>query len=224
MQRVRVKICGVMRPEDAAAASRCGADAIGMIFHAASPRNIAVARAREILAAVEPFVTPVGVFVDAQPREILAVCTTLGLRTVQLNGQQTPQDIADLAGLSVLRAVRVTRGGLAAQLHDLRRAIADQSLSHLIGLVLEPGGTSRPGGTGVANDWEEVLSAQAAGAFAGLPPLIAAGGLRPQSVADIVRRVRPYAVDVSSGVEQSPGEKSEALIRQFIEAARSAAQ
>ena len=224
MQRVRVKICGVMRSDDAAAACRCGADAIGMIFHPASPRNISIAKAREILATVEPFTTPVGVFVDAQPREILDVCATLGLRTVQLNGQQTPEDIADLRGLKVLRAVRVTRGGLTAQLDDWRRAIASRSLPHLVGLVMEPGGTTRPGGTGVANDWDEVLSAQEAGAFVDLPPLIAAGGLRPETVADVVRRVQPYAVDVSSGVEQSLGEKSEALIRQFIEAARSAAR
>ena len=223
MQGIRVKICGVMRPEDAAAACRCGADAIGMIFHSGSRRHITLDRAREILSAITPFVTPVGVFVDAEPQEILDTAATLGLRTVQLNGGQTPEEIADLAGLSVLRAVRVTRGRLIAQLKQLRQAIGSHSLSHLIGLVMEPGGTDLPGGTGVANDWDEVLAAQAAGAFAGLPPLIAAGGLRPDSVADIVRQVRPYAVDVSSGVEQSPGEKSEAMIRQFIEAARSAA-
>ena len=224
MSRVRVKICGVMRPEDASAACRRGADAIGMIFHSASPRNISVDRARQILSAMAPFVTPVGVFVDAQPQEILNAAATLGLRTVQLNGDQTADGIAQLRGLSVLRAVRVTRGGLVEQLQSLRRNIASHELAHLTGILLEPGGTKLPGGTGVANDWEEVIAAQAAGAFAGLPPLIAAGGLRPEPVADVVRSVHPYAVDVISGVESSPGVKSEAAIEQFIQAAHSAEQ
>ena len=220
MSRVRVKICGVMRPEDAAAACRCGADAIGLIFHPASPRNISIDRARQILSAVDPFVTPVGVFVDADSQEVLDTAATLGLRAVQLNGRQTADDIADLRGLSVLRAVRVTRGGLVEQLHSLRRDIAAQELTHLIGLVLEPGDTRLPGGTGVANDWDQVAAAQEAKAFEGLPPLIAAGGLRPETVAEVVRRLRPYAVDVSSGVEEAPGMKSEERIRAFIAAAR----
>ena len=224
MSRVRVKICGVMRPEDAAAACRHGADAIGMIFHIAAARNISIDRARQILSAAEPFVTPVGVFVDAGPQEIRDTAATLGLRTIQLNGDQTAQTIADLRGLRVLRAVRVTRGGLVERLQSLQRDIASHELTHLIGIVLEPGGTKLPGGTGVANDWDEVIAAQAAGAFEGLPPLIAAGGLRPETVAVVVRRVHPYAVDVSSGVESSPGVNSEAAIEQFIQAAHSANQ
>jgi phosphoribosylanthranilate isomerase len=222
MARVRVKICGVMRPEDAAAACRCGADAIGLIFHPASPRNVPVERAREVIAALEPFVTPVGVFVDAPPQQILDTAATLGLRTVQLNGHQSADDIAELRGVNVLRAVRVTRGGLATQLDALRRDIATHDLSHLIGLVMEPGGTKQPGGTGIANDWDEVLEARRSNAFNLLPPLVAAGGLTPETVADVVRRTKPFAVDVSSGVESSLGMKSEEKIRQFIDAVTTA--
>jgi phosphoribosylanthranilate isomerase len=210
MRRTRVKICGMMRPEDAAAACALGADAIGMIFHPPSPRNIAIERAMLIMEQVAPFVTPVGVFVDSPPAQIKEVATTLGLRVVQLSGKETPDDVALLAPLRVIKAIRVIRGGLVAALQPWRGA------PNVIGLLMEPGTTSEPGGTGVANDWDEVIDAQRAGAFDNLPPLIAAGGLRPENVADVVRRVRPFAVDVSSGVESQRGVKSEAKMATFI--------
>jgi len=222
MRRTRVKICGVTRPEDATAACRHGADAIGIIFHPASPRNVPPDRARQILAALLPFVMPVGVFVDSPAQEVLDTAAELGLRTVQLNGAQTPEDVAELAGLAVIKAIRVTRGGLVAQLDQWRQAVRSGSVSNLIGLVMEPGGTKQPGGTGVANDWDEVTEAQRAGAFERLPPLIAAGGLKPENVSDVVRTVRPWAADVSSGVETSLGIKSEEKIDAFVRAVRAA--
>jgi phosphoribosylanthranilate isomerase len=215
MARTRVKICGVTRPTDAAAACRHGADAIGIILHPASPRNISPNTARGILATLTPFVTPVGVFVDASPQEILDTAATLGLRIVQLNGHQSPDDVADLQGLSVIKAVRVTRGSLSEQLRPWTSA----SLPNLIGVIMEPGTTNLPGGSGAQNDWDEIVAAQRDGSF-GNVPLIAAGGLKPQTVSDVVRRMRPYAVDVSSGVESARGIKSEELIRDFIRAAR----
>ncbi|MEO6437235.1 MAG: phosphoribosylanthranilate isomerase [Tepidisphaeraceae bacterium] len=226
MSRVRVKICGVMRPEDAVAACRLGADAVGIVLHTASARNVPVDRARRTIEAMSPFVTPVGVFVDAPAQEILDIAAMLGLRTVQLNGEQTPAEVEELHGLAVIQAIRVTRGQLAAKLEPWRRAVAANTLPHLIALVMEPGGepggTKQPGGTGVANDWDEVIDAQRSKAFDGLPPLIAAGGLKPETVAEVVRRVRPYAVDVSSGVEASLGMKSEEKLRGFIDAVREA--
>src|SRR5687768_6402412 len=114
MGRVRVKICGVMRPEDAAAACRHGADAVGIILHPASRRHSPIALAREIVAAVAPFVTPVGIFVNSAAQEILDMAATLGLRTVQLNGDESPVDVTELVGLNVIKSVRVTRGGLQA--------------------------------------------------------------------------------------------------------------
>ena len=216
MRRTRVKICGVMRPEDAAAACARGADAIGMIFDPASPRNIPIDRARLVMERVAPFVTPVGVFVDACAAQIKEAAAALGLRVVQLNGNQTPADVAALAPLRVIKAIRVVRGGLAAALTPW------VGVTNLIGLVMEPGGTNEPGGTGVANDWAEVIEAQRAGAFANLPPLIAAGGLTPENVGEVVRTVRPFAVDVSSGVEVERGVKSPEKTAAFIRNVRAA--
>jgi phosphoribosylanthranilate isomerase len=219
MARTRVKICGVTRPEDAAAACRLGADAIGIILHPASGRNVPPDRARQIIAVLTPFVTPVGVFVDAPIQQILDTAAALGLRTVQLNGEQSPEQVAELEGLAVIKAIRVTRGKLQSLLNSWR----DAHLPNLIGLVMEPGGTKHAGGTGVVNDWDEIVSAQQSGAFERLP-VIAAGGLNPENVAGVVRRVRPFAVDVSSGVESSIGVKSEQKIAAFIAAVREADQ
>jgi phosphoribosylanthranilate isomerase len=210
-----VKICGVMRPEDAAAACRHGADAIGMVFHAAQRRNVSIDRARQIIAAMTPFVTPIGLFVDSSPQAILDTTATLGIRTVQLNGEESPEDVAELAGLSVIRAIRVSRGELQQQLTMWRK----NRPPNLMAVVMEPGGTGMPGGSGVANDWTEVKAAQDGGAFEGLP-LIAAGGLKPETVGQVVKEIQPYAVDVSSGVESELGVKSEEKIRDFIAAAR----
>ena len=216
MRRTRVKICGVTRPEDAAAVSAAGADAIGMIFHPTSPRNITIERARLIMEQVAPFVTAVGVFVDSSSEQVLDVAGTLGLRVVQLNGKETPQDVEAMQPLRVIKAIRVVRGQLQSALSPWR------GVANVIGIVMEPGTTKEPGGTGVGNDWDEVIDAQRAGAFAGLPPMIAAGGLTPENVAEVVRNVRPYAADVSSGVERERGIKSLDLVEAFIQNARSA--
>lgn len=205
-----------MRPDDAAAACALGADAIGMIFHPPSPRNISIERARLVMEQVAPFVTPVGVFVDSAPAQVLDVAATLGLRVVQLNGSETRDDVAALAPLRVIKAIRVVRGQLRAALQPWA------GVRDLTGVVMEPGGTKEPGGTGVANDWAEVIEAQRAGAFANLPPLIAAGGLNPENVAEVVRTVRPFAVDVSSGVERERGVKSDEKITAFVHNVRAA--
>jgi phosphoribosylanthranilate isomerase len=221
-QRTRIKICGVCRPADALLAARSGADAIGMIFHAPASRNISVERAREILAALPPFVTPVGLFVDQPAEQVLVAAREIGLRHVQLNGDESPETIAAMAPLVVIKALKVERGRFGETLSFWRTAIREHRLSNLAGFVLETAGTGKPGGTGVANDWETVVAAQRAGAFEGLPAIIAAGGLRPETVGDVVRAVRPYAVDISSGVEGSLREKSEAKVQAFVDAVREA--
>ena len=222
IQRTRIKICGVCRPEDAALAASHGADAIGMVFHPPSPRNVSVARAREILAALPPFVTPVGLFVDAPTETILHTADELGLRHIQLHGHETPDHVKALLPLTVIKAVRVERDLFAQTLDGWRKAIRETPLPNLAGFVLETPNTAAPGGTGVPNDWSTILAAQQAGAFANLPPIIAAGGLDPQSVGEIVRTVRPYAVDVSSGIEETRGVKSAARVRAFVDAVRAA--
>ncbi len=221
MHRTRVKICGITRPEDAAAAAVAGADAIGMVFYAPAPRNISIERAKEILDVLPPFVSPVGLFVDAPADEIRRIADELHLGHVQLHGQEPPERVAELRGLQVIKAMRVD-AQFGETLAAWRRASAELDLTNLRGIVLETGGTRQAGGTGVANDWTAVLRHRDAGAFEGLPPLIAAGGLTPQTVGDVVRNLRPWAVDVSSGVESAKGLKSVEKIQQFVQAVREA--
>jgi phosphoribosylanthranilate isomerase len=228
MPRTRIKICGVCRVEDAAAAARLGADAVGLVFHAPSPRNVPVETAERIVAALPGFVTAVGLFVDAPVADVVAVCRRLRLGLVQLHGREPPRAVAEVideTGAAVLKAVRVDRRTLPAELDAWREAVGRWNLSGLLkGLVLETAAapSSAPGGTGAANDWEAVRVFQEAGAFRDLPPLIAAGGLDPASVGGVVRWLRPWAVDVSSGVEVVRGQKSEEKIRAFVEAVRAA--
>ena len=221
-QPTRIKICGIRRPEDALAAARAGADAIGIVFHPPAPRSITLDEARAIIAILPAFVTPVALFVDAEPELLRRIVTALNLRHVQLNGHETPGYVAGLPHLTVIKAVRADPVTFGATLDQWRRAVAGGGLSHLKGLVLETPGTAEAGGTGVPNDWRTVREHQSRGNFEGLPPIIAAGGLTPQTVGDVVRDVRPWAVDVSSGVEESRGIKSAARIVQFVTAVRQA--
>ena len=222
MHRTRIKICGVCRPEDAALAARAGADAVGMVFHPASARNVSHDRAREIMAALPPFVTPVGLFVDATNDSVLRTVRELGFRHVQLHGTESPERVDDLKPLIVIKAIRVDREHFADELAVWRVKSRSLKLTNLAGLVLETAGTSAPGGTGVANDWQTVRNSRAAGDFEGLPAVIAAGGLTPESVGAVIRDLRPYAVDVSSGVEESKGRKSAARVEAFVRAVRDA--
>ena len=221
VHRTRVKICGVTRPRDAIAAVEAGADAIGMVFYAPAPRNVSIERAQEIMSVIPPFVSTVGLFVDADARSIVKLTSTLHLRHIQLHGHEPPSRVAELRGLCVIKALRVG-DGLADDLATWKRGAAELNLSNFHGIVLETGGTREAGGTGKANDWAAVRRHRDAGAFEGLPSLIAAGGLTPETVGDVVRHIRPWAVDVSSGVEEKKGVKSVEKIRAFIRAVREA--
>lgn len=218
--RTRVKICGVRRPEDALAAARAGADAIGLVFDPSAPRRITLDDARAILAVLPAFVTPVALFVNSDLAALRRTIDALRLRHVQLNGNEPAEYVAELRDLAVIKAVRVEAATFGRTLSAWRAAAAARGLTNLKGLVLETAGTSQPGGTGVPNDWATVRHHQAAGDFDGLPPVIAAGGLTPDTVAAVVRDLRPWAVDVSSGVEESRGIKSPDRIAAFIGAVR----
>ena len=222
--RTRIKICGICRVEDAAAAAAAGADAVGLIFHPPAPRNLSLDRARDILAELPAFVTPVGVFANAQPSVLIDTVRELHLRHIQLNGDETPEYVAGLRPFTVVKAIRVEPERFAENLLLWARAILAMRLTNLKGLVLETPGTKQAGGTGIANDWVTVKHHRAAGSFDGLPPVIAAGGLTPETVGGVVRDVRPFAVDVSSGVEESLGKKSSAKIAAFVVAVREADQ
>jgi phosphoribosylanthranilate isomerase len=222
MVRTRIKICGVMGAEDALAAARAGADAIGMVFHPRARRCIDMARARRIVEALPAFVTPVALFVDEDMDRVFRVCCELKVRNVQLHGRETPDQVGRLGDLRVIKAIGVDPSHLADELALWRRAIPRHKLRNLAGIVLDTGATSQPGGTGIENDWRAIRRHQRAGHFDELPPIILAGGLTPQNVGVVVRMLRPWAVDVSSGVERTFGRKSPRRIAAFVGAVRAA--
>jgi phosphoribosylanthranilate isomerase len=201
-----VKICGITRNNDALAAVRLGAHAIGFVFHAKSPRNIAPERAAEIIRGLPPFVTTVGLFVNADARAVARVLEQVPLNLLQFHGEETPEFCRQVH-VPYIKAVRV-RAGLDllqyAQLYSAAR-----------GLLLDAFVEGAHGGTGTAFDWSLIPRE--------LPlPVILSGGLNPDNVADAIRRVRPPAVDVSSGVEASPGIKDPLKIAAFMKEVRSA--
>jgi phosphoribosylanthranilate isomerase len=220
VQRTRVKICGVGCVEDALAAARAGADAIGLVFHPPAKRNVSIDRAREVLSALPPFVTPVGLFVDAEASRVREIARELGLRHIQLHGHEPPEAVAMLREFTILKAIRVDPATFGSELESWRRGIEKLNLTHLQGFILETAGAM--GGTGRANDWDTVARHRQRGDLIGLPHLIAAGGLTPDTVADVIRRLRPWAVDVSSGVEGSQGNKSTEKIEAFVREVRAA--
>lgn len=203
---IRVKICGITREADAQAAADAGTDAIGLVFHPASPRCVSLALAASIVRIVGPFVTTVGLFVDAAPDRVREVLACTGIHLLQLHGNETPAYCAQF-GVPFIKALRMAPG--------LDPAVAAANYPAAAGLLFDAWDPVVAGGTGAGFDWSR-LPAQR-----GLP-LILAGGLDPTNVAEAVRQVRPYAVDVSSGVEVSPGIKDPRLIRAFIAAAKSA--
>lgn len=204
-----VKICGICRPEDAAAAAEAGADAIGLVL-ADSPRRVSVAQAEAIVAELPPDVVPIALFVDEPLASILTKCEILGVDTVQLHGNEPPDLVRHLTicGIEAIKAFRI---GAEADLAALRDYPGTTCL-------LDPKVPGKRGGTGVAMDWG--LAARAAARRR----IILAGGLTPDNVAEAIRRVRPWGVDVSSGVEAAPGRKDHAKLRAFILAARQAAR
>lgn len=203
---VRIKICGVTRLEDALEAVRLGADALGFNFWPGSKRFIAPATAREIVRRLPPLVTTVGVFVDPTHDEATAAAAVSGVQVLQLHGDEPPE-LCRSFQLPVVKALRVAGPEALAAL-DRYPGVA--------GLLLDAASAGY-GGSGQTFDWS---IARAAAARA---TLLLAGGLGPDNVAEAVRAVRPYGVDVASGVESSPGVKDHEKLARFIRAAREAA-
>lgn len=199
--RVRAKICGITRLADAEAAVRLGCDALGFNFYRPSPRYVTPQQAREIVAALPPFVSCVGLFVDADPAEVREAARVAGVDLLQFNGDETDAACAS-AGFPFVKAIRVS-GPIAVA--ELERRYPRASA-----LLFDSGTAAQPGGTGVAFDWSWWPQH-------GSMPLILAGGLDPNNVAEGIRRTRPYAVDVSSGVEGAvKGAKDVEKIMQFM--------
>jgi len=207
-RRVLVKVCGITAVVDGVKAAEAGADAIGLVFWERSPRAVSLDEARRIAAALPPFVTRVGVFVDADRGFIARAAESVGLDVVQLHGDETVEACRS-APRRVMKAVRVGRGFESGAALRYRDAAAGVLLD-----TRDDGGM--PGGTGRAFDWSLARRLRAELPFLGL-----AGGLTAASVADAIRQVDPDLVDVSSGVESSPGHKDHEKVRAFIEAVRS---
>ena len=202
-----VKICGITRVEDALAAAHAGAHAIGLVFYTASPRFVDTARAREVSEHLPPFITAVGLFVDPDPEQVRAVLREVPLQLLQFHGEESPELCASF-GLPYIKGVRMAPG------RDLLQYAAVYSRAR--GLLLDTFvAGAYGGGTGLAFDWSLVPRA--------LPlQVVLAGGLTPANVGDAIRAVRPWAVDVSSGVERDKGVKDAGKIAAFIRGARDA--
>lgn len=198
--RTRIKICGVTRPEDARIAAELGADAIGLVFYAPSPRNVGVEQARAIIAAVPPFVTAVGLFVDPSMDQVESVLRRCPLGLLQFHGDEAPDFCAGF-GLPYIKAARVSADA------DLVQYLSPYHGAQ--GWLLDAYHDRLYGGTGESFDWKLIPRQLAR-------PVILSGGLTPDNVAAAVRQVRPWAVDVSSGVEASKGIKDAAKIAAFI--------
>lgn len=213
--RTRVKICGITRPEDGLAAARSGADAIGLVFWAGSARAVVHERARAIVAALPPFVTVVGLFVDPSPAEVRAAIDAVPLDLLQFHGAEAPE-FCRAFGRPYLKAVAASAEA------DLLESLSP--FDDAAGVLVDaPPLGGIPGGTGRSFDWS-LLPARLA------RPLVLSGGLHAGNVGEAVRRIRPWAVDVSSGVEAQDaagapikGIKDAARIASFIEEVRHAA-
>lgn len=196
----RIKICGITRVEDAQIAAHSGADAIGLVFYQRSPRHVNVAQAKLLAGTLPPFVTVVGLFVNAEAAFVREVLASVPLDILQFHGEETPE-YCEQFDRPYLKAIRVKLGV------DLLQCASDFRSAK--GLLLDAHVEGIPGGTGTAFDWALIPKQ--------LPlPVILSGGLDAENVAAAIKQVRPYAVDVSSGVEAGKGIKDAAKIVAFI--------
>jgi phosphoribosylanthranilate isomerase len=206
MTRTRIKICGITKAEDAAAAVAAGADAIGVIF-APSPRQVTIAQAAAVLAAVPPPVARVGVFVNASAEEVASAVSACRLTAVQFSGSESPED-CDTVPVPVIKMVPI---GM-----DFGLEGAEPYRDHVAALLLDTYAADKAGGTSQAFEWRSL------GVVPGWAPSFVAGGLTPDNVGECIAVLRPYAVDVSSGVEVAPGMKDHAKLTALCAAIRAA--
>lgn len=195
---VRIKICGLTRLEDALFAEASGAHALGFIFHKNSKRYLEPRTAASIIIKLTPFISKVGVFVNEDPAAINRISEDTGLTHVQLHGDETLEE-AESINRPVIKAMRFS-ANILQKIQSWKN----------YPLLIDSGSTDKPGGTGITLPWEKLKS------IIQDKKIILAGGLNPENIADAIRIVKPYAVDVSSGVEKSPGIKNKELIEKFI--------
>jgi len=198
--RTRVKICGITRVDDAMIAANAGADAIGLVFYAPSPRALTITQAQQIVAAIPPFVSVVGLFVNATQNEIEAVLSKVRLDILQYHGDETASDCQQI-NLPYYKAIRVKA--------DTNLLQCEAEFKSANALLLDTYSETAVGGTGQVFDWNLIPNNLT-------KPVILAGGLTADNVALAIQQVRPYAVDVSGGVEQNKGIKDAAKIAAFM--------
>lgn len=206
---VRVKVCGIRSKEESLWCLEAGVHALGLVFYAPSPRHVSLELARELVRSTPPLVLWVGVFVDEPPEKVLEVSKWVGLNTVQLHGSEPPEacQLLQGEGLKVIKAIRVYEA------EDLEGwEVYKDKVS---ALLLDTKVQERPGGSGRSFNWDLAQVIREV-------PLILAGGLNPHNVREAIRRVRPFGVDVSSGVEEAPGKKNPWLIQEFMKEVLSA--
>lgn len=203
---VKVKICGITNAPDAVTAVDAGADMLGFMFHEQSPRFITVDAAATIIRQLPPFVVNVGVFVNAPADLVWQAIGACGLNLLQFHGDETP-DFCTQFGVMSMKAFRMRDA----------ESLKAMSAYHTDAWLLDAFVSDRHGGTGAIFNWDLALEAKKSGC-----PIILAGGLTPENVGDAIRKVGPFGVDVSSGVESAPGKKDAAKVRAFIAAARAA--
>lgn len=208
MSRTRIKICGITKPEDARVAIQAGADALGLVFYPKSPRSVSIDQAREIAAVIPPFVSLVTLFVDESADTVYQVLEALPVGLIQFHGVESPEFCQQFQR-PWLKALRVKA--------DTDIQAAGQLYSTASGLLLDAWQDGVPGGTGRTFDWQ-----LASGELS--VPLVLAGGLNAGNVGTAVTQLRPWAVDVSGGVEASPGIKDAGKIKNFVAAVRAADQ
>ena len=206
LRRTRVKICGITQIDDALAAAAAGADAIGLVFYAQSARAVNIDSARAICAALPAFVTATGLFVDAEPNMIRDVIARVPLDLLQFHGDETPAYCAQFSR-PYIKALRMR--------DDVDVVAAANQYEHARGILLDTYRAGAAGGTGETFDWQRVPHLLR-------DKIVLAGGLNPANVAAAVAQLRPYAVDVSGGVEAAPGRKDAQKIEAFIAAVRRA--
>jgi phosphoribosylanthranilate isomerase len=200
---VRVKICGITKWEDVKLAADLGAHAIGLNFYEGSPRCITPFAATELIRRLPVFVAPVGIFVNWAQAPIVALCKALRLSAAQLHGDETAQTVDAVARrLPVIKALRMGQGSEKLEFSSFRTAAA---------FLLDSALSGQYGGSGTTGNWHIARTA------AQTQRIILAGGLTPENVAEAIRIVRPYAVDVASGVEARPGKKDPVKLRAFFD-------
>src|SRR6201996_81178 len=212
--RTRIKLCGLSKPEDVAHAIDLGADAIGLVFYPPSPRSVSVAQAGELVHDVPPFLSVVGVFVNATPDWIREVASNVGLALLQFHGDETPDQCEALAGVAGLPWLRALRVAADTQQADLVKSALNYAAASALLFDTHVEGY---GGGGEVFDWSLIPAELARRA-------VLSGGVNAQNVSDAIHRVRPYAVDVSSGIEVAGarGVKDHARMAAFVRAVRAA--